>query len=184
MVRWKMLTRRNLWLMAGLALLGLCGCGGPCPRDSVYREPATWLATHALASETVALPESAAACFGDSAAIQVPPQADAVDLLSLLDDRRPDYLVAGNDVVWESIRDCQQKNKQLSSFEKIGPRHLEIHTDEFVKTSTGKVKREHYSNLEHLEAKHVPIAEYSPTRTRPEDQRDAAGTRPADDRPQ
>jgi len=104
MVRWKMLTRRNLWLMAGIALLGLCGCGEPCSRDSVYREPAAWLVTHALAAETVALPESAAGCFGDLPAIPVPPQADAVDLLSLLDDRRPDYLVAGNDIVWESIR--------------------------------------------------------------------------------
>ena len=104
MVRWKMLTRRNLWLMTGIALLGLCSCGEPCPRDSVYREPAAWLATHALASETVALPESAAACFGNSPAIRVPPQADAVDLLSLLDDRRPDYLVAGNDIVWGGLR--------------------------------------------------------------------------------
>jgi long-chain acyl-CoA synthetase len=62
-------------------------------------------------------------------------------------------------LVWESIRDCQQQNKQLSSFEKIAAHHLEIHTDEFVKTSTGKIKREHYINLEHLEAKHTPVAE-------------------------
>lgn len=62
-------------------------------------------------------------------------------------------------LVWESIQGCQQKNKQLSSFEKIGPRHLEIVTEEFVKTSSGKIKREHYVNLEHLEAKHTPIVE-------------------------
>ncbi len=105
MVRWQMLTQRHPWLTAGmLALLGLCGCGVRCPRESVYREPAAWIATHALASETVALPESAAACFGDSPVIPVPPQADASDLLSLLDDRRPDYLVAGNDIVWGSLR--------------------------------------------------------------------------------
>jgi len=104
MVRWQMLTRRNLWLTAGIALLGLGSCGDPCPQDSVYREPAAWLATHALADETVALPESAVACLGDSPAIPVPPQADAFDLLSLLADRRPDYLVAGNDIVWEGLR--------------------------------------------------------------------------------
>jgi len=63
-------------------------------------------------------------------------------------------------LICESIRDCQQRNKHLSSFEKIGPRHVEIHTEEFVKTSTGKVKRDHYMNLEHLEAKHTPIVTY------------------------
>lgn len=74
-------------------------------------------------------------------------------------------------LVWESIRDCQQKNKQLSAFEKIAAHHLEIHSDEFIKTSTGKVKREHYMNLEHLEAKHTRIAAYRPSspRNRPQD---------------
>ena len=69
-------------------------------------------------------------------------------------------------LVWESIRNCQQKNKQLSSYEKIAAHHLEIHSDEFVKTSTGKVKREHYMNLEHLEAKHTRIEEYGPASRR------------------
>jgi len=69
-------------------------------------------------------------------------------------------------LVWESIRDCQQKNKHLSSFEKIAARHLEIQTGEFVKTSTGKVKRAHYINLEHLEAKHEPMAAYDPPSSR------------------
>lgn len=60
-------------------------------------------------------------------------------------------------LVWESIRQCQQDNKHLSPYEKIGAAHLEIHAEEFIKTSTGKIKREHYMNLDHLEAKHVPI---------------------------
>jgi len=68
-------------------------------------------------------------------------------------------------LLWESIRDCQQKNKQLSGFEKIAAHHLEIHPGEFVKTSTGKIKREHYINLEHLEAKHTPVAEYMASQT-------------------
>jgi hypothetical protein len=76
-------------------------------------------------------------------------------------------------LVWESIQGCQQKNKQLSSFEKIGPRHLEILTDEFVKTSTGKIKREHYVNLEHLEAKHAPIVEIAATERGDRARRDA-----------
>ena len=69
-------------------------------------------------------------------------------------------------LVWESIRACQQKNKQLSSFEKIAAHHLEIHDDEFIKTSTGKVKREHYMNLDHLEAKHTRIEAYRPAAPR------------------
>jgi long-chain acyl-CoA synthetase len=79
-------------------------------------------------------------------------------------------------LLWESIRDCQQRNKQLSGFEKIAAHHLEIHPGEFVKTSTGKVKREHYINLEHLEAKHTPIAEYVSARDQQKPVPDAAGT--------
>jgi hypothetical protein len=67
-------------------------------------------------------------------------------------------------LLWESIRDCQQKNKQLSGFEKIAAHHLEIHAGEFVKTSTGKIKREHYMNLEHLEAKHTKVTDFTPPR--------------------
>jgi long-chain acyl-CoA synthetase len=67
-------------------------------------------------------------------------------------------------LIWESIRDCQQHNKQLSHFEKVGAHHIEIHPGDFVKTSTGKIKREHYINLEHLEAKHAPIAQYAAPR--------------------
>lgn len=76
------------------------------------------------------------------------------------------YAVKG--LVWESIRDCQQKNKQLSNFEKIASHHLEIHAEDFLKTSTGKIKREHYMNLEHLEAKHTRIEAYRPASTRNE----------------
>ncbi len=78
-------------------------------------------------------------------------------------------------LLWESIRDCQQRNKQLSGFEKIAAHHLEIHPGEFVKTSTGKVRREHYINLEHLEAKHTPIAEYVSARDQQKPVHDAAG---------
>jgi len=63
-------------------------------------------------------------------------------------------------LIWESIRDCQQRNKQLSHFEKVAAQNIEILAGEFLKTSTGKIKREHYINLDHLEAKHTRIAEY------------------------
>jgi long-chain acyl-CoA synthetase len=75
-------------------------------------------------------------------------------------------------LVWESVRDCQQRNKQLSHFEKVAAHNLEILTSEFLKTSTGKIKREHYINLEHLEAKHTRIAEYVAARGTPKSARD------------
>jgi long-chain acyl-CoA synthetase len=78
-------------------------------------------------------------------------------------------------LIWESIRDCQQRNKQLSHFEKVAAHNLEILTGEFVKTSTGKIKREHYINLEHLEAKHTRIAEYMASRGGPKSVRGATG---------
>ena len=71
-------------------------------------------------------------------------------------------------LIWESVRDCQQRNKHLSHFEKIAAHNIEIHPGEFLKTSTGKVKRDHYINLEHLEAKHTRIAEYMAARGRTE----------------
>lgn len=47
-------------------------------------------------------------------------------------------------LLWQNINECQQKSRQLSSFEKISSHHLEIQIEEFQKTSTGKVKREVY----------------------------------------
>jgi len=79
-------------------------------------------------------------------------------------------------LIWESIRDCQQRNKQLSHFEKVAAHNLEILSGEFVKTSTGKIKREHYINLEHLEAKHTRIAEYIATRGSAKPVRGVTGT--------
>ncbi len=79
-------------------------------------------------------------------------------------------------LVWESIRDCQQQNKQLSHFEKVAAHNLEILAGEFLKTSTGKIKREHYINLDHLEAKHTRIAEYVASRATQKPVRDAAGS--------
>ncbi len=50
-------------------------------------------------------------------------------------------------LVWQSIHECQQKSRQLSSFEKISSQHLEIRIEEFAKTSTGKIRREAYMRL-------------------------------------
>jgi long-chain acyl-CoA synthetase len=79
-------------------------------------------------------------------------------------------------LIWESVRDCQQRNKHLSTFEKIAAHNIEIHAGEFIKTSTGKVKRDHYINLEHLEAKHTKMSEYMAARAAHQQIRDAAGT--------
>jgi|GEM_PF-415781 len=78
-------------------------------------------------------------------------------------------------LIWESIRDCQNRNKHLSHFEKIAAHNIEIHPGEFLKTSTGKVKRDHYIDLEHLEAKHTRIAEYKAARASQQSVRNATG---------
>ena len=78
-------------------------------------------------------------------------------------------------LIWESIRDCQQRDKQLSHFEKVAAQNIEILAGEFLKTSTGKIKREHYINLEHLEAKHTRIAEYVAARAAQKPVRGATG---------
>ncbi len=50
-------------------------------------------------------------------------------------------------LVWQNINECQQRSRQLSSFEKISSHHLEIRIEEFQKTATGKVKREAYMKV-------------------------------------
>jgi long-subunit acyl-CoA synthetase (AMP-forming) len=50
-------------------------------------------------------------------------------------------------LVWQSINECQQKSRKLSVFEKISPQRLEIKIEEFLKTSTGKIRREAYVKL-------------------------------------
>jgi long-chain acyl-CoA synthetase len=50
-------------------------------------------------------------------------------------------------LVWQSISECQQKSRQLSTFEKVSSQHLEIRIEEFQKTSTGKIKREVYMKM-------------------------------------
>ena len=79
-------------------------------------------------------------------------------------------------LVWESIRICQQQNKELSAFERIAAHQVEIQTDEFVKTSTGKIVREHYARLDHLEARHMKIAACASSRAPAKSVRRPAGT--------
>jgi long-subunit acyl-CoA synthetase (AMP-forming) len=52
--------------------------------------------------------------------------------------KQPDVL---RNLVWKNVNECQQQSKQLSGFEKLSSHRLEIKTDEFQKTSTGKIKR-------------------------------------------
>jgi long-chain acyl-CoA synthetase len=50
-------------------------------------------------------------------------------------------------LIWQNINECQQKSRQLSGFERISPHRLEIKIDEFVKTSSGKIKRDLYIKM-------------------------------------
>ncbi len=47
-------------------------------------------------------------------------------------------------LVWKNVNECQQQSRQLSGFEKVSSHRLEIRTEEFQKTSTGKIKRDLY----------------------------------------
>jgi len=51
-------------------------------------------------------------------------------------------------LVWQSIRQCQQRSRHLAPFERISSRDLEIRIEEFQKTPTGKIKRELYMPVE------------------------------------
>jgi hypothetical protein len=48
---------------------------------------------------------------------------------------------------WKNVNECQQQSKQLSGYEKVSSHRLEIKTDEFQKTSTGKIKRDLYIKM-------------------------------------
>ncbi|MBW8038785.1 MAG: acyl--CoA ligase [Planctomycetes bacterium] len=50
-------------------------------------------------------------------------------------------------LVWQNINECQQQSRQLSGYEKVSSNHLEIRTEEFQKTSTGKIKRNLYIKM-------------------------------------
>jgi long-chain acyl-CoA synthetase len=50
-------------------------------------------------------------------------------------------------LVWQNINECQQRSRQLSSFEKVSSQNLEIRIEEFQKTSTGKIKRDLYIKI-------------------------------------
>ncbi len=78
----------------------------------------------------------------------VRPAWDVIEMranLSSIDLEKQPKLLKG--LVWQNINECQQRSRQLSSFEKISSHHLEIQIEEFQKTSTGKVKREVYMKI-------------------------------------
>lgn len=56
--------------------------------------------------------------------------------------KKPETL---KDLLWQSINELQQKNQELSAFEKISSKYLlEIRLEDFEKTPIGKIKREVY----------------------------------------
>jgi long-chain acyl-CoA synthetase len=58
--------------------------------------------------------------------------------------KKPDVL---KKLIWDNINEHQQNSRQLSSFEKISSKNIEIKIEEFQKTSTGKIRREVYMKL-------------------------------------
>ena len=58
--------------------------------------------------------------------------------------KKPDIL---KKLIWNNINEHQQNSRQLSSFEKISSKNIEIKIEEFQKTSTGKIRREVYMKI-------------------------------------
>jgi len=58
--------------------------------------------------------------------------------------KKPDIL---KELIWECIKEHQQKTQLLTPYERITRHRLEIQIEEFRKTSTGKIKREQYVKL-------------------------------------
>lgn len=91
-------------LIVGLLLMGLAGCGGRCAPDELYREVALWLQTYALPDEAIAAPTGARACLGEVATADLPASLPAVEMLTMLDERRPDLVAAVDSVGWDGVR--------------------------------------------------------------------------------
>ena len=58
--------------------------------------------------------------------------------------KKPDVL---KKLIWNNINEHQQNSRQLTSFEKISSKNIEIKIEEFQKTSTGKIRREVYMKV-------------------------------------
>ncbi len=91
------------WL--ALFLLALGGCAGvPRARQEGYRELASWLETHALSEETLAVQERTAwEPLVESPLVTLPVGGDASALLDQLSEKRPDYCVSLRSVAWEGV---------------------------------------------------------------------------------
>lgn len=99
------------FLIIVVCLLLFTGCGTtPRARQANYRELSAWLAAHALPAETVAVQEHAAwarltARHGMALPLTtLPPGGDAAELLTRLDEMRPDYCVALRSIAWEGVQ--------------------------------------------------------------------------------
>jgi long-chain acyl-CoA synthetase len=58
---------------------------------------------------------------------------------------QPQFL---KNLIWQNINEFQRQSRHLSHFQKVCSQHLEIRIDEFVKTSTGKIKRDLYIKMD------------------------------------
>ncbi|MGC9394864.1 MAG: hypothetical protein ACP5J4_08410 [Anaerolineae bacterium] len=84
-------------------LLFLAGCGARYT-DEAYIAVGSWLDTHALPSERVAVPETVAQRLTAHPLAALPKGADAEALLATLRTELPDYVVAWPGVAWDGVR--------------------------------------------------------------------------------
>lgn len=99
----------DLTVRALLAALGalalLTGCSAVrAERARLYQELATWLTTHTLSGDTVAVSREDVGHLNDWPMVPLPATDDAFTILDTLKAEIPDYVVVSEGVAWDGVR--------------------------------------------------------------------------------
>ncbi len=91
-------------LAALLVLALLAGCSlTSADRAQLYQELTTWLTTHALPGDTVAVSREHVGQFENWPVVPLPVTNDAFVLLNVLQAETPDFLVATDGITWDGV---------------------------------------------------------------------------------
>ncbi len=76
----------------------------PAARVALYQEFAAYIDARAFPETSVAVSEPMARYFQDHVVVDLPKQADAFGILSMLQATSPEYVIAWNGIVWDGVR--------------------------------------------------------------------------------
>jgi hypothetical protein len=91
-------------LLGTLTLFGFVACSNARSERHLYRDVASWLDTHALSVETLAIPMGERAYFEGRTTFELPTDQNAFAVLALLDAEHPDYVLAVDCVALDGVR--------------------------------------------------------------------------------